>query len=122
MMARLRPPDADVLTPDETNLQSRNLFQFLGDLSQLGVGVAAAYAFILVANDSHPHHLGHAGFVEPGETIEEAVMREIKEEAGGTVHSVRYVMSQPWPFPSSLMIACIGQADDDAEGPAAAAG
>ena len=55
-----------------------------------------------------------AGFVEPGETIEEAVMREIKEEAGVTVHSVRYVMSQPWPFPSSLMIACIGQADDDA--------
>ena len=55
-----------------------------------------------------------AGFVEPGETIEEAVMREIKEEAGVTVHSVRYVMSQPWPFPSSLMIACIAQADDDA--------
>ena len=54
-----------------------------------------------------------AGFVEPGETIEEAVMREIKEEAGVTVHSVRYVMSQPWPFPSSLMIACIAQADDD---------
>lgn len=54
-----------------------------------------------------------AGFVEPGETIEEAVAREIKEEAGITVHSIRYVMSQPWPFPSSLMIACIGQADDD---------
>ena len=55
-----------------------------------------------------------AGFVEPGETLEEAVMREIKEEAGITVRSVRYVMSQPWPFPSSLMIACIAQADDDA--------
>lgn len=55
-----------------------------------------------------------AGFIEPGETIEEAVAREIKEEAGVTVHSVRYVMSQPWPFPSSLMIACIGQAEDDA--------
>lgn len=54
-----------------------------------------------------------AGFVEPGETIEEAVGREIKEEAGVTVHSVRYVMSQPWPFPSSLMIACIGLADDE---------
>lgn len=54
-----------------------------------------------------------AGFIEPGETIEEAVAREIKEEAGVTVHSVRYVMSQPWPFPSSLMIACIGQAADD---------
>ena len=55
-----------------------------------------------------------AGFIEPGETIEEAVAREIKEEAGVTVHSVRYVTSQPWPFPSSLMIACIAQADDDA--------
>ncbi|WP_313802844.1 NAD(+) diphosphatase [Sphingobium sp.] len=55
-----------------------------------------------------------AGFVEPGETLEEAVVREIREEAGVATHSVRYVMSQPWPFPSSLMIACIAQADDDA--------
>jgi NAD+ diphosphatase len=55
-----------------------------------------------------------AGFVEPGETIEEAVAREIFEEAGVRVHDVSYVMSQPWPFPSSLMIACIAQADDDA--------
>ncbi|WP_176592343.1 NAD(+) diphosphatase [Sphingobium sp. EM0848] len=55
-----------------------------------------------------------AGFVEPGEALEEAVAREIKEEAGVAVHSVRYVMSQPWPFPSSLMMACTSQADDDA--------
>lgn len=55
-----------------------------------------------------------AGFVEPGETLEEAVMREIGEEAGVATRHVRYVMSQPWPFPSSLMIACIAQADDDA--------
>ncbi|MEA3389885.1 MAG: NAD(+) diphosphatase [Pseudomonadota bacterium] len=55
-----------------------------------------------------------AGFVEPGETIEEAVAREIYEEAGVRVRDVRYVVSQPWPFPSSLMIACIAQADDDA--------
>lgn len=55
-----------------------------------------------------------AGFVEPGETLEEAVIREIREEAGVATHSIRYVMSQPWPFPSSLMIACIAQADDDA--------
>ncbi|MFM6854885.1 MAG: NAD(+) diphosphatase [Sphingopyxis sp.] len=51
-----------------------------------------------------------AGFVEPGESIEEAVAREIAEEAGVTVSAVRYVASQPWPFPSSLMIACIGVA------------
>ncbi|MET0370840.1 MAG: NAD(+) diphosphatase [Sphingobium sp.] len=54
-----------------------------------------------------------AGFIEPGETIEEAVARELKEEAGITVHSVRYLLSQPWPFPSSLMIGCIGLTDSD---------
>lgn len=55
-----------------------------------------------------------AGFLEPGESIEEAVAREIQEEAGVSVSGVRYVASQPWPFPSQLMIACIGIADDDA--------
>ncbi len=55
-----------------------------------------------------------AGFVEPGESIEEAVARETLEEAGVRVRNVRYVASQPWPFPSSLMIACIGEAEDDA--------
>jgi len=47
-----------------------------------------------------------AGFVEPGESLEEAVRREVQEEAGVTVGAVRYVASQPWPFPSSLMIGC----------------
>ena len=55
-----------------------------------------------------------AGFVEPGETIEEAVARELWEEAGIVVDDVRYAMSQPWPFPSSLMIACTATARDDA--------
>ena len=54
-----------------------------------------------------------AGFLEPGESIEEAVAREIAEEAGVRVRDVRYIGSQPWPFPSSLMIACVGYADDD---------
>jgi NAD+ diphosphatase len=45
-----------------------------------------------------------AGFVEPGETLEEAVVREVKEEVGLTVKDIRYFGSQPWPFPHSLMI------------------
>ncbi|WP_284054132.1 NAD(+) diphosphatase [Stakelama marina] len=54
-----------------------------------------------------------AGFLEVGESIEEAVAREIAEEAGVQVGRVHYVASQPWPFPSSLMIGCIAEADDD---------
>lgn len=55
-----------------------------------------------------------AGFVEPGESVEEAVARELHEEAGIVVRDVRYVVSQPWPFPSSLMMACMATADDPA--------
>ncbi|WP_395612513.1 NAD(+) diphosphatase [Allosphingosinicella sp.] len=55
-----------------------------------------------------------AGFVEPGESIEEAVARELFEEAGVVVRDVRYLTSQPWPFPGQLMMACIGRADSDA--------
>jgi NAD+ diphosphatase len=51
-----------------------------------------------------------AGFVEAGETIEAAVARELEEEAGIVVSDVTYVASQPWPFPSSLMIGCRAEA------------
>jgi len=58
---------------------------------------------------SHRHPPGRfsvlAGFVEPGETLEECVAREVKEEVGFDVRNIRYFGSQPWPFPHSLMIA-----------------
>jgi len=51
-----------------------------------------------------------AGFLEPGEDVEHAVRREVKEEVGLEVSSVRYQESQPWPFPYSLMIGCRAEA------------
>ena len=51
-----------------------------------------------------------AGFVEPGETIEAAVRREVAEETGIDVGRVRMLTSQPWPFPASLMIGCLAEA------------
>jgi NAD+ diphosphatase len=55
-----------------------------------------------------------AGFVEPGETLEAAVRREVKEETNVDVGAVRYLASQPWPFPSSLMFGCAGEATSSA--------
>ena len=55
-----------------------------------------------------------AGFMEPGESIEEAVRRELNEEAGVVAGAVTYVASQPWPFPSQLMIGCFAECDSRA--------
>ena len=54
-----------------------------------------------------------AGFVEPGETLEAAVRREVLEESGIKVGAVEYLASQPWPFPASLMFGCRGEAISD---------
>jgi NAD+ diphosphatase len=55
-----------------------------------------------------------AGFVEPGESLEAAVAREVYEEVGVGVRDVRYVASQPWPFPASLMVGFVARLDGDA--------
>ncbi|HKC27570.1 MAG TPA: NAD(+) diphosphatase [Jatrophihabitans sp.] len=55
-----------------------------------------------------------AGFVEPGESLEAAVMREVREEVDVGVRDVRYVGSQPWPFPASLMVGFTARLDGDA--------
>ena len=54
-----------------------------------------------------------AGFVEPGESLEQTVAREIMEESGVRVRSARYLASQPWPFPGSLMLGFLAQAEPD---------
>jgi NAD+ diphosphatase len=77
-------------------------------------------AIIVLIQDGERIFLGHkrdwgkhysliAGFVEPGETLEECVHREIKEETGLEVKDLEYICSQPWPFPSQLMVGFIAQ-------------
>ena len=50
-----------------------------------------------------------AGFVEPGETVEQCAVREVREEVGIEIRELRYFSSQPWPFPNSLMLAFVAE-------------
>jgi NAD+ diphosphatase len=71
--------------------------------------------FLLGRQAAWPPHMfsALAGFVEPGETIEQAVRREVFEETAVRVGAVHYVASQPWPHPSSLMIGMLAEAETD---------
>ena len=64
-------------------------------------------------------HSTLAGFVEPGESLEEAVVREVFEESGIRVRNIRYHSSQPWPFPASIMIGFYAEADSTEIAPVA---
>lgn len=82
-------------------------------LAQHGTGAGARVLIGRQAAFPPGRYSALAGFVEVGESLEEAVARELMEEAGVRVTAVRFLASQPWPFPSQLMLACIAEVADD---------
>ncbi len=79
------------------------------------VAITDAQDRLLIAHASYwsPRRFSHlAGYVEPGEALEQAVHREVGEEAGLTVRDITYVASQPWPFPASVMVGFTARVDD----------
>ena len=80
------------------------------------VAVGDGERLLLGRQSSWPPHRYStlAGFVEPGESLEQAVAREVLEESGVRVRSARYLASQPWPFPGSLMLGFVADAEPDA--------
>jgi NAD+ diphosphatase len=80
------------------------------------VGVIDAEDRILLASNAawpEDRYSVLAGFVEPGESLEGAAVREVGEESGIRVRAVRYLGSQPWPFPASVMVGFVAEADPD---------
>lgn len=79
------------------------------------VAITDADDRLLMAHASYwsPHRFSHlAGYVEPGESFEQAAHREVFEEASLTVRDLEYVGSQPWPFPASIMVGFTARTDD----------
>lgn len=77
-------------------------------------GKALLGSNVMWKNASRPRYSTLAGFVEPGESAEAAVAREVREEVGVELADITYVTSQPWPFPRSLMLGFLALADHDA--------
>ena len=77
------------------------------------VAVVKEGKLLLAHNNQSPKELYSvvAGFVEPGETFEECVLREVREETGVAVKNIKYFGNQPWPFPNSLMIGFTAEYD-----------
>ena len=99
---------ADARPPEGMVFQDlRDLFYWMDEgIFRMAVLVRRGDRILLAHSPGFPQGLYSvlAGFVEPGESIEEAVVREVREEVGIEVTNVRYFGSQPWPFPNSLMI------------------
>ncbi len=142
VMAKLQPSDAAILAQAKSLIDWHRLHQFCANCGNKTVLTNAGYKRVcgtcgvehfpridpvvitlVVKGDKcllgrsarFPGNMysALAGFIEPGETIEEAVAREIKEEVDVDVTNVRYHSTQPWPFPSSLMIGCVADAVDE---------
>ena len=79
------------------------------------VAITDGARLLLGRNPGWPPHRYStlAGFVEPGESLEQTVVREVFEESGVRIRSCRYLASQPWPFPSSLMLGFLAEAEPD---------
>ena len=107
-------------TPTKVNPKERtkycpncNLLNFPRISPAIIVGVLKENQLLLANGTRFPSSLYSilAGFVEPGETLEECIKREVKEEVGIDVKNIRYFGSQAWPFPDSLMIGFIAEYD-----------
>lgn len=99
-------PTIDVATERAKKCPQCNTLFFPGASSAVIVAVTRGKQILLAHNRNFRPGLFSllAGFVDPGETLEQAAIREVREEVGVEIGELRYVSSQPWPFPNSLML------------------